>query len=727
MKKFLTAACSVLLLLFLLDTAYYRWGFYINFRGEEEPVSFTAVREKEILVDRGNGLLPYEIRGVDMGAGIPGHYATEFAIDKDTYLRWFGMIQDMGANTIRIYTILSDDFYDAFYEYNKNNPDPLYLLHGVWVNDYVLNSHVDAYDASFADTLKRDVKKVVDIIHGRKKNNLGSGATDATGSYTRDISPWVLGYILGVEWEDVTVAYTDHMQTDRNQYHGDYMYTSEEATPFEAMLASVGDEMIRYETDKYGEQRLLAFSNWPTTDPLDYPERVNRLFQKCAKVDVEHIKTTERFISGQFASYHVYPYYPDYLNRYEEWKQEVGDAGRYALPDGGTNTYAAYLSLLNRHHTMPVIISEFGVPTSRGMAQRDYNTARSQGHMTEQQQGEALVSCYRDIMEAGCAGSVIFTWQDEWFKRTWNTMANVDLFKTAYWSDYQTNEQYFGLLSFDPGEKESVCYTDGEVDEWSESDLLQDLGNVRVYGKYDEKYLYFRIHADRLDFENETLYISFDITPKSGSYYAQGEEVKFDRPADFLLIFDGKENSRILVQERYDVFQVIFSEDYGMKNPFRYPPEKDSPVFKKIYLALQLVENVSEMTEQGKHAMTETGKLVYGNGNPRALEFNSVSDFIVSGDEIELRLPWQLLNFSNPPEMQIHDDYFENYGIENLGIDQIYLGVGRGMEKGERIHLVPMRLKGWGKRPTYHERLKRSYYMMQELWADGASAERKDQ
>lgn len=328
MKKFLTAACSVLLLLFLLDTAYYRWGFYINFRGEEEPVSFTAVREKEILVDRGNGLLPYEIRGVDMGAGIPGHYATEFAIDKDTYLRWFGMIHDMGANTIRIYTILSDDFYDAFYEYNKDNPDPLYLLHGVWVNDYVLNSHVDAYDASFADTLKRDVKKVVDIIHGRKKNNLGSGATDATGSYTRDISPWVLGYILGVEWEDVTVAYTDHMQTDRNQYHGDYMYTSEEATPFEAMLASVGDEMIRYETDKYGEQRLLAFSNWPTTDPLDYPERVNRLFQKCAKVDVEHIKTTERFISGQFASYHVYPYYPDYLNRYEEWKQEVGDAGR---------------------------------------------------------------------------------------------------------------------------------------------------------------------------------------------------------------------------------------------------------------------------------------------------------------------------------------------------------------------------------------------------------------
>ena len=189
------------------------------------------------------------------------------------------------------------------------------------------------------------------------------------------------------------------------------------------------------------------------------------------------------------------------------------------------------------------------------------------------------------------------------------------------------------------------------------------------------------------------------------------------------------DTEKTVIRMRYGLYLSLIHicEDYGMENPFRYPPDKDSPVFEKIYLALQLVENVSEMTEQGKNVKSETGKLVYGNGNPHAEEFNSMSDFIVSGDEIELRLPWQLLNFSNPSEMQIHDDYFENYGIENLGIDRIYLGVGRKAEKGERINLVPMRLKGWGKHPTYHERLKRSYYRMQELWADGASDERKDQ
>ena len=277
MKKFLIAAISCILLYLLLDTAYYRWGIYFDFHREQDIEVFAATQGKEILLDTGSGMEPFEIRGVDMGVGIPGYFSTEFAIDKETYLRWFGLIQEMGANTIRVYTILEPDFYEAVYEYNKENPTPLYILHGVWVNDYVQNSHVDAYDDSFREVLLQDCRTLVDVIHGRKKISLGYQASSASGVYTRDISDWVLGYILGVEWEDVTVAYTDHMNTGKNSYQGLYMYTSEDATPFEAMLAEVGDHMIRYESDKYKEQRLLAFSNWPTTDPLDYPPEVLKL------------------------------------------------------------------------------------------------------------------------------------------------------------------------------------------------------------------------------------------------------------------------------------------------------------------------------------------------------------------------------------------------------------------------------------------------------------------
>lgn len=717
MKKFLIAAASFMLLAVLLYTAYYQWGFYWKTGNEEEVTAFTTTLGKDILVDTGKGLEPYEIKGVNLGAGIPSHFATEYAIDKETYVRWFQQIKDMGANTIRVYTILSSEFYEAVYEYNFNNPDPLYLLHGVWVDDYVLNSHVDAYDDSFFKAFRSDCRTLVDILHGRKRLNLGYGTTNASGSYNKDISQWVLGYILGVEWEDVTVAYTDQMQKERNQYHGTYMYTSEDATPFEALLAQAGDEIISYESSKYRQQRLVAFSNWPTTDPFEYSEEVTKLFLKCAKVDVEHILTTAAFQSGHFASYHVYPYYPDYLQYDEELLSGLSFAEGFRQENGLYNTYGIYLKMLNQHHTIPVVISEFGVPSSRGRAQTDFHTERSQGFLTEQEQGQALAECYYDIREAGCAGSIVFTWQDEWFKRTWNTMANIDLTKTAFWSDYQTNEQYFGLLSFDPGKEKSICYTDGDVSEWSRDDLVLQNDSYELSVKYDEKYLYFRIYAENLNLENRKLYIPLDITPKTGSYYVEKENIRCSQPIDFLMILDGRDNSRILVQERYDAFEVIFGENYDGINPYFQEPDKDSPVFRPIYLALQLSDEEAVEMQMQELTKFETGRLVWGNGNPDAEDFNSVSDFCTKGDNIEIRLPWQLLNFANPSEMQIHDDYYEHYGIELMGIDHIYIGVGDD-SRSSRIEMGSLALEGWGRKPTAHERLKRSYYVMQALWKD---------
>ena len=110
----------------------------------------------------------------------------------------------------------------------------------------------------------------------------------------------------------------------------------------------------------------------------------------------------------------------------------------------------------------------------------------------------------------------------------------------------------------------------------------------------------------------------------------------------------------------------------------------------------------------------ETGKMTFGNGNPYDADYNSVSDFYINGDEVEIRLPWQLLNFSNPAQQQIHDDYYEHYGIENLRIQSIY--VGAGTSGGARIKMEELKLNGWGRKPTYHERLKQSYYAVKEKW-----------
>ena len=752
MKKFILGVCIIILCLFMGFYAYYVMGMYVNVDPGAPVTTFMKTDEDTIYMERGGEYVPFEIRGVNMGVGIPGEWATDYAIDAETYKRWFGYIQELGANTLRVYTILQDDFYNAFYEYNTAREaageEPLWLIHGVWVNDYVQFSHRDAYDDDFLQTLLEDSRTLVDILHGERVLSLGRGL--GSGSYRNDVSRWVIGYILGVEWEDVTVAYTDHKYPERSSYQGEYMVTTADATPFEAMLARVGDNIIEYETTRYKQQRLVAFSNWPTTDPFYYSPATTFYRSKYSSINVENITPTEKFISGYFASYHVYPYYPDYLeldmeaaayreedlieaygeSRYENILKVISNMGAadiysyigesdYYDSKGRLNTYRAYLSALNNFHNIPVVISEYGVTTGRGMAQVDRNTNRNQGHMTEQEQGQAIIDCYEDIMDTGSAGSCVFTWQDEWFKRTWNTMHAVDLDNTPYWSDYQTNEQYFGLLTFDPGESESVCYVDGDGSEWGEEDVVIADGEASLSMKYDEKFIYF--YLDGVDARSETLYIPIDTTPKTGSTYCQNYGLNFSRPCDFVICIDGEDNSRVLVQERYEVLRAMFSEEYYKLNAYFAGtiPYADTPVFRKISLPL-ILENLLPPADKSLPLgeRYETGVLRYGNADPQAEDFDSLADFCFTDDGgVEIRIPWQLLNFANPSEMMIHDDYYEHYGIEYIHIDEMYVGFSRGDGDGWRIPMAALPLEGWGTDVTYHERLKRSYYILQEYWA----------
>lgn len=746
MKKYIIVACLIVLLLFVWNYAYYHLGIYIDLRPEEPVTSFVRTEGKTIYMEREGEWEPFEIRGMDMGVGVPGEWATDFAIDKETYLRWFAWIQDMGVNTIRVYTILHDDFYNAFYEYNQGREEPLYLIHGVWVDDYVYNSHSDGYDEALLQTLIQDCRTVVDILHGQKSISLAYGGR-GNGTYRQDVSQWVIGYIIGVEWEGSLVTYTNQNSEAKDSYSGTYLYTTQKADPFEAALCQVGDKLIEYESQRYKQQRLVAFSNWPTTDPFVYPAAMAAYRYKTACVDVEQIRSTDAVVSGMFASYHVYPYFPDYLELMrelsaysdEEITERLGSTNRalleyrlslleapaieeYLQPQdyydagGDYNTYLAYLRALNRYHTIPVVISEYGVTTGRGMAQVDQNTGRNQGHMSEEEQGEALIRCYEDIMAAGCAGSCLFSWQDEWFKRTWNTIYAVDLDNTPYWSDYQTNEQFFGLLTFDPGEEESVCYVDGDVSEWGEEDLVTSSGDMELSMKYDEKFIYFLVKKEELDQENDTIYIPVDTTQKTGSTYCENYDLTFDRACDFLMVIHGREDSRLLVQKRYEVLLSTYGRQYYATDPYLDPPDKDTPYFERIYLPLILVELLPEDPNVNIGVRYETGALRYGNANPESEEFDSLADFIFSGDYVEIRIPWELFNFSNPSEMMIHDDYYECYGIETLHIDEMYVGIASAENGGQRIRSAAFPLEGWGKTVTAHERLKESYYILRDYW-----------
>ena len=272
------------------------------------------------------------------------------------------------------------------------------------------------------------------------------------------------------------------------------------------------------------------------------------------------------------------------------------------------------------------------------------------------------------------------------------------------------------MLTFEPGKEESVCCLDGDPSEWTPEDLVLSREDLELSMKYDEKFLYFLVKKPGFQWEEDTLYIPIDTTPKSGSTYCQEYGVGFERACDFLIVLHGREDSRVLVQKRYEALLSTYSKVYYLYDAYITPPEADSPHFQRIYLPLTLggllpLPGTKEVTG----TRYETGLLRYGIADPASEAFDSLADFCFGGDWAEIRLPWQLLNFSDPSNMLVHDDYYEHYGIENLRINRLYAGAGTGREG--RIRMESVSLQGWGRRPESHERLKQSYYILQEYWA----------
>jgi hypothetical protein len=669
----------------------------------ENGIKYNAkVVEKDFFVYEHGKWEKKFLKGVNLGAAKPGHYPGELAITKEEYLRWFGYIKDMNAEVIRVYTTQNPEFYEALYEFNKKSKEPLYIIQGVWVNEEDISTLMDPYveNEKIKEDFIKDAKDLVDIFHGQAVLEDKQGF--ASGSFEFDVSEYVIGWIMGIEWDPGFVNNTNEMNPDRNIYKGDYLYTKD-ASAFESFLCEVGDRVLKYEIDKYKMTRPLSFSSWPTTDMLKHSNEpfIN---EDSAVVNMEKIGSQKAALSGLFASYHIYPYYPDFLNyqgEYVEFKDE----------EGKVNTYKAYLRDLFKEHTMPVMVAEFGVPASRGKAHDAIHSGFNQGQHDEKRQGEIIIELMKDIYDEGYCGALVFTWQDEWFKRTWNTMDFDDPDGRPYWSNPQTNEQQFGLLAFDPGEEKSVVYVDGEIDDWKDEQPVVVNDDMELFVNSDEKYVYLMVKSEKVDLKNEEIYIPIDSIEGQGNSNVANGSLNFNRPADFLIEIDGRFNTRIMVDAYYDSFYYLYGHKLKMIPEVAEYTTKGSGIFNRLYHNLSREFMLPVDGSIIPFSQYETGLLTYGNANPASKNFNSLSDFIFGEGVVEIRIPWQLLNVMNPADKLNMDDLYVSDGINPVSISNMYFGLGTINESS-----INMEYYGWYKwdLPTYHERLKDSYYILKE-------------
>lgn len=662
------------------------------------------------------------IKGVNIGMTRPGTWPGEAGITYKEYYRWLEMIGDMNANTIRIYTIHPPAFYDALYDYNLHHQEKIYLFHGVWIDEEPLVESLDVFGEDSYKPFKDEIIRVVDLIHGNA--SLPARQGHASGSYTKDVSPYVIGWILGIEWFPEMVLNVNEIHSELGEFQGDF-FTSENATGFEFFLADVMDHTAVYEMENYKTARPMSFTNWVSTDLLDHPYEPF-IEEDMVSINPNHIIPMNEHVD-YFASYHVYPYYPDFLNFDPKYTNHIDQ-------DGKKNNYAGYIKDLISAHDMPVLIAEFGIPSSRGLTHENVE-GWNQGYIEEQEQGEIVSILYKSIIQEGYLGGLIFSWQDEWFKRTWNTMDLDNPDRRPYWSNAQTNEQHFGLLSFD----RLKIHVDGNLKDWKKS---EDKVQYKVDGKistdfkeiqtdHDERYLYFSIELKQpMELEDEVI-ILLNTHPTQGNKTHSGISLETEEGMEYLIRIGDEETSRILVDSYYNIHQYLYAHKLEMQPKKSSDGIENSGLYEEIRLALNKELVIPATNETVPFSDYETGKLRQGISDPSSSLYDSLSDYYINYEKgiIEVRIPWLLLGFTDPSTKEIIGDVYEDDLQSRINIEEIsFLALSiknstystsaitqKGTVKKEEMHTYT-----WNEwtQPEVKERLKKSYPILQKLFSD---------
>lgn len=638
-------------------------------RPEKLAVGARTVGARFEVRDSTNQWRTFYINGVNMGVALPGKFPSEFPQDSAVYAGWLDTIATLGANTLRLYTILPPSFYRAVRAWNRTHATrPLWLVHGVWTE---LPPEENFEDSTWKADFRHEMRRVVDLLHGAAEIPRRPG--HASGRYDADVSQWTLAYIIGREWEPYAVKEFDSTHTSTRVYKGRYLETSA-APAMDVWMAEQCDYLLSYEVDTYNAVRPIAYTNWPTLDPLRHvtestgaEERAWRRkvgrsipldpqeFENDAiGLDAMLVRATALNPAGWFASYHAYPYYPDFM---------VNDPGyAKARSSEGPSNYFGYLRELVAHHKgVPLVISEYGVPSSRGLAHLQPQGWNHGGHdETDMARIDARLT--REVRESGAAGGIIFAWMDEWFKKNWIVIDHeLPRENTRQWHNMMDPEQNYGILGIYAGPEADTPVPGGDAARWL---ALKPLSQVpggeagspaTLHVGSDESYVYVALALAGMagrpfPWDSLGVRIAIDTWRRDlGQTRLPSSEIHGDIGFEFLADFRNTADAELRITPDYNPFVggevIIDGDDYSRfaRRPIAVVRRNDGR-----FDSLFVITNRSRFARDGTFIPStgyNRGRLRYGRFAESTLVDWYYDD---AAGLLELRLPWGLINVTDP-------------------------------------------------------------------------------
>jgi len=608
----------------------------INFELMQKQALPFKTSGNHIAMYTGTDYRPLVLKGINLGSSPPGYFPGEiaYAITPEMYEKWINMMAKAGFNCIRVYTLHPPVFYEKLAEYNERNPNnPLFLFQGIWLDEVEDPLNPVSYDLIDRTTaFTQEIHEAINCIHGN--NDIAFRLGKAYGRYVTDVSRWTAGYIIGREISPQEVDSTNSFHRAINSYAGN-QFSITGGSPTEVFVTSMLDETVSFEAQNYSVRRPVSISSWPTLDPLNHPTEVFTDEDK-ASFDIEKI-SGKNLQAGLFASYHAYPYYPNFISQQPSY-QSFSD-------EQGPDSYLGYLTDLKNHYSdIPLVIGEFGVPSSWGSAHQSFSNMNHGGY-SEQQQGEKDIRMLHNIIDAGCAGGFMFSWMDEWFKPTWIVSyleaygflsGNAIIPTRQLWQNLTSPEQNFGMVAFeqldpDPFISYQTDNPSGPCD--------------RIEVTNDNSCFFLNIESSGDIIPGDTMMIAFDtyLSSTGESKLPNGKHLS-NRSEFLLTMVFGNDTALHHVTEAYDMNGL--TPRFNLTDP-AIQKYKSTVTDGAPWNEMQWYNDGAELTK------SYIGRLPMEN----ATDFTPGQRTAVAwyGNKIKVRMPWTMLYFYDPTQMKVID------------------------------------------------------------------------
>ena len=493
---------------------------------------------------------------INLGVTSPGYQPGQVILDYDDYTRRFQQLEIMGINVVRVYALASPGFYKALNDWNRNH-DPIYVLHGTAFPEYEMehNNGTSAYDEEITRLMKLYIDQSLVGVYGGgrypyKYDYSNEPPKPIYGDYNTDISQYLLGWVISGEISPHCINRTngDTMTLSPN---GKYFHATQNASNFEIWVTHMFDHLAEQSITRYNSMAPISHTNWVTTDGLtgnrefegqsnfsEIHAREPRMFgemfgetdytsvEDWQEFDLHNIRPTELWEAGMFYNQHAYPYYPDMVKTNEN------------------DPFKKYLQKIRTYYSdLPLIITEFGLPTSIGISSFERKFGRSHGGLEEIDQGDRMYEMMKMIMnETDMNGIAIFQMYDEWFKKSWNTK-DYEI-NRQQWKNVLTSEQYFGMFSVDSNPDLKI----------NQEETGNDFYNIKIHNNYE--YVSLDIEMKRPIDSGAEIMIGIDMMPAG---VKEWNGINFNNEIDAYILI--KEDSvKFLMSSDYETYRKRYGQ-----------------------------------------------------------------------------------------------------------------------------------------------------------------------